>query len=238
MSPRYELPVVAAWRKNAPSNPMLEAAIEAHPAVRSSAVIGLPDDDLGHRVHAIVESAEPLALEFFVDQSGIQQPGNRTNQAVGRCCVAARSAVVALLGGFQSFPMTLVGGLIIGVGESMATLYGTDITDYEVAVATELWINDQLYSDLDLAGGALHHGVRSGVGIGCRVGPVTGYPHPNQPYYNRIGHGMALQVSGGARIGGYGHENYRPYIIADKAGNFPADSAWLSAHAPGVNSTR
>ena len=36
----------------------------------------------------------------------------------------------ALLGGFQSFPMTLVGGLIIGVGESMATLYGTDITDF------------------------------------------------------------------------------------------------------------
>jgi ABC-type branched-subunit amino acid transport system ATPase component/branched-subunit amino acid ABC-type transport system permease component len=36
----------------------------------------------------------------------------------------------ALLGGFHSFPLTLVGGLIIGVGESMATLYGTDITDF------------------------------------------------------------------------------------------------------------
>jgi sulfate-transporting ATPase len=35
----------------------------------------------------------------------------------------------ALLGGFHSFPLTLVGGLIIGVGESMATLYGGDITD-------------------------------------------------------------------------------------------------------------
>ena len=34
----------------------------------------------------------------------------------------------ALLGGFQSFPLTLLGGLIIGVGESMATLYGGDIT--------------------------------------------------------------------------------------------------------------
>ena len=98
--------------------------------------------------------------------------------------------------------------------------HGTDITDYEVQVATELWINDQLYSDLDLAGGLPHHGVSSGVGIGCRAGAVTGYPHPNQPYYNRIGHGMALQVSGGARIGGYGHENYRPYIIADRSGKF------------------
>jgi ABC-type branched-subunit amino acid transport system ATPase component/branched-subunit amino acid ABC-type transport system permease component len=35
----------------------------------------------------------------------------------------------ALLGGFQSFPLTLVGGLIIGIGEAMATLYGGDIQD-------------------------------------------------------------------------------------------------------------
>lgn len=39
----------------------VEAAIEAHPAVRSSAVIGLPDEDLGQRVHAIVETAAPMA---------------------------------------------------------------------------------------------------------------------------------------------------------------------------------
>ncbi|GIU88549.1 MAG: ABC transporter [Acidimicrobiia bacterium] len=35
----------------------------------------------------------------------------------------------ALLGGFHSFPLTLLGGLIIGVGESMATLYGGDVQD-------------------------------------------------------------------------------------------------------------
>jgi bile acid-coenzyme A ligase len=33
----------------------VEAAIEAQPGVRSCAVIGLPDDDLGQRVHAIVD---------------------------------------------------------------------------------------------------------------------------------------------------------------------------------------
>jgi bile acid-coenzyme A ligase len=38
----------------------VEAALDAHPSVRSSAVIGLPDDDLGQRVHAIVDS--PVAL--------------------------------------------------------------------------------------------------------------------------------------------------------------------------------
>ena len=34
----------------------VEAAIDAHPAVRSSAVIGLPDDDLGSRIHALVDA--------------------------------------------------------------------------------------------------------------------------------------------------------------------------------------
>ena len=34
----------------------VEGAIDAHPAVRSSAVIGLPDEDLGQRVHAIVDA--------------------------------------------------------------------------------------------------------------------------------------------------------------------------------------
>jgi 3-phenylpropionate/cinnamic acid dioxygenase small subunit len=34
----------------------VEAAIDAHPAVRSSAVIGLPDEDLGQRVHALVDA--------------------------------------------------------------------------------------------------------------------------------------------------------------------------------------
>jgi Xaa-Pro aminopeptidase len=98
--------------------------------------------------------------------------------------------------------------------------HGTDITDYEVAVATELWINIQLYSDLKLANGAPHHGVKSGVELGVRVGPVTAYPHPNQPYFNWIGRGMALQVSGGASVGGYGGENYRMYIIAGQDGDF------------------
>ncbi len=36
----------------------VEGAIEAHPAVRSCAVIGLPDDDLGAIVHAIVDAPD------------------------------------------------------------------------------------------------------------------------------------------------------------------------------------
>jgi bile acid-coenzyme A ligase len=33
----------------------VEAALDEHPGVRSSCVIGLPDEELGSRVHAIVQ---------------------------------------------------------------------------------------------------------------------------------------------------------------------------------------
>ena len=45
----------------------IEAAIDAHPLVRSSAVIGLPDDDLGQRVHAIIDGIAPLGEAELVD---------------------------------------------------------------------------------------------------------------------------------------------------------------------------
>jgi bile acid-coenzyme A ligase len=38
----------------------VEAAIDSHPAVASSAVIGLPDDDMGQRIHAVVQATAPL----------------------------------------------------------------------------------------------------------------------------------------------------------------------------------
>jgi bile acid-coenzyme A ligase len=41
----------------------VEAALDAHPAVRGSAVIGLPDEDWGARVHAIVQTVEGAKLD-------------------------------------------------------------------------------------------------------------------------------------------------------------------------------
>jgi bile acid-coenzyme A ligase len=39
----------------------VEAALDSHPNVQSSAVIGLPDDDLGQRIHAIVQARPAVA---------------------------------------------------------------------------------------------------------------------------------------------------------------------------------
>jgi bile acid-coenzyme A ligase len=44
----------------------VEAAIELHPAVESSAVIGLPDEDLGQRLHAIVYAPEGVSEASLV----------------------------------------------------------------------------------------------------------------------------------------------------------------------------
>ncbi|MFD0580317.1 AMP-binding enzyme [Dactylosporangium darangshiense] len=38
----------------------VEAALLAHPAVMSCAVIGIPDHDLGQRVHAVVQAETPV----------------------------------------------------------------------------------------------------------------------------------------------------------------------------------
>jgi bile acid-coenzyme A ligase len=47
----------------------IEAALDEHPAVASSCVIGLPDDEYGNAVHAIVQAQGALdghALEAFL----------------------------------------------------------------------------------------------------------------------------------------------------------------------------
>jgi bile acid-coenzyme A ligase len=41
----------------------VESALDEHPRVRSSAVIGLPDDDLGSRIHAIVHTDDGTPID-------------------------------------------------------------------------------------------------------------------------------------------------------------------------------
>ena len=45
----------------------VEAALERHPGVRSAVVVGLPDEDLGQRVHAVVE------VDSGVDEAGLRR---------------------------------------------------------------------------------------------------------------------------------------------------------------------
>lgn len=50
----------------------VEAALDAHPDVLSSIVVGIPDDDLGERVHALVQASPTTTvedlLEFLVER--------------------------------------------------------------------------------------------------------------------------------------------------------------------------
>jgi bile acid-coenzyme A ligase len=42
----------------------VEAALDEHPRVRSCAVVGLPDDDLGNRIHAIIHSDDGTPIDL------------------------------------------------------------------------------------------------------------------------------------------------------------------------------
>ena len=98
--------------------------------------------------------------------------------------------------------------------------FGTGITDLELKFATELWLRDALYSELDLAGGLPNHGVGSIGEVEVRSGPVNAYPHPNQPYYSQVVRNAPLQVVTYVMVGLCGGENYRMYQVADEAGRF------------------
>ena len=62
----------------------VEAALQEHPSVRSCVVIGLPDDDLGNRVHAIVEADGVSAddLRTFMEERLVRYKVPRTIEFV------------------------------------------------------------------------------------------------------------------------------------------------------------
>jgi bile acid-coenzyme A ligase len=64
----------------------IEAALDEHPRVASSCVIGLPDEEYGNRVHAIVQTMEPVAateLEKFLAERIARYKVPRTYELVG-----------------------------------------------------------------------------------------------------------------------------------------------------------
>ncbi|MEX2531777.1 MAG: M24 family metallopeptidase [Gemmatimonadota bacterium] len=91
--------------------------------------------------------------------------------------------------------------------------HGTDLTDFGVSMAATQYGTDLILNDIERDGHP-HSAVGIRVGIGCRVGNGTAYPHPNQFHHNPIRRGESIQVAGVVRIGGCGGELYCPYQIA------------------------
>ncbi|MBI4543579.1 MAG: M24 family metallopeptidase [Gemmatimonadetes bacterium] len=90
---------------------------------------------------------------------------------------------------------------------------GPGVMDFEVANAARLWGMQLIMKDIPQQG-LPHEAVGIDVGISCRSGRATAYPHPNQVYWSPVARGDALQISGVVRIGGYGGEQYRAFLVA------------------------
>ncbi len=90
---------------------------------------------------------------------------------------------------------------------------GTDATDFEIRQAITEYGTDLVLKDIK-RDGRPHNAVGIRVGIGCRTGRGTAYPHPNQFHHNKIKKGDSLQIAGLVSIGGYGGELYRYYQLA------------------------
>jgi bile acid-coenzyme A ligase len=63
----------------------IEAALDEHPRIASSCVIGLPDEEYGNRVHAIVQTAgpvEPGELEKFLGERLVRYKAPRSYEFV------------------------------------------------------------------------------------------------------------------------------------------------------------
>lgn len=87
--------------------------------------------------------------------------------------------------------------------------HGTSLYDWDVKFAATAYGTDLVMRDMKLTGRE-HSGAGVEISCGCRVGPATAYPHPNQFMYAPIQRGQALQFAGiMVRIGGYGGEGYR-----------------------------
>ena len=90
---------------------------------------------------------------------------------------------------------------------------GKGILDWEIANAARVWGMHRIMQDIS-SSGKPHEAVGIEVRLSCRAGRATAYPHPNQAYWTRIKGGHALQLAGIVRLGGYGGELYRSFLIA------------------------
>ncbi len=96
---------------------------------------------------------------------------------------------------------------------------GVGLYDAQVRRATQEFAEDLVFREYEATGRA-HNAVGFSLGLSCRAGVATAYPHPNQYFRKQIARGDAVQVAGVMRVGGYGGEGYRALHLApmpDKA---------------------
>lgn len=90
---------------------------------------------------------------------------------------------------------------------------GTDATDFELGQALQAYGIHLMMKDIKPEGGP-HKAVGVEVtGNYVRAGVATAYPHPNQFFYARIRRGAPVYVNTDIKLGGYGGEGYRNYLI-------------------------
>lgn len=97
-------------------------------------------------------------------------------------------------------------------GRDLLLEKGLGAVDYEIAQAIMAYGARMIMNDID-RDGRPHTAVGISIGVGCRSGVGTAYPHPNQFHYNKVEKGHALQIAGVVNVGGYGGELYRAYQI-------------------------
>lgn len=119
---------------------------------------------------------------------------------------------------------------------------GTDAVDWEVANAATLWGMDRIMRDIPQTGEP-HDVVGTEVSLACRTGKATAYPHPNQAFWSPIRRGDALQLAGVVRLGGYGGELYRSFLVApwtdwqERVWEVHAESCLIQAEASSAGNT-
>ncbi len=97
-------------------------------------------------------------------------------------------------------------------GRDLILEKGPGAVDYEIAQAIMAYGARMIMDDVQ-RDGRPHTAVGISIGVGCRTGLGTAFPHPNQFHYNKVEKGHALQIAGVVNIGGYGGELYRAYQI-------------------------
>lgn len=119
---------------------------------------------------------------------------------------------------------------------------GVGTLDWEIENAARLWGMHLVMRDIPQEGEP-HNAVGIQVGVGCRTGRKTAYPHPNQVSWARIERGHAIQFAGVVRIGGYGGEQYRSFLVApwtdwqEHVWNVHTDSYYIQAQQSRAGNT-